>query len=333
MGVRKALITAALLTLVLAVVCLPAIAVSFTPLAPAAAHVLAGIGVGVVATLYGGRVGVAATVASALLVLLAAQVGHSPWAAAALMTGLGAGIGACSLAGWHPAAVQAGAWPATVLIAPPLRVEGVDWTSAGAGQVLLPAVLVLLGGLWAAGLVTALGTRIPSFDAVPLDRLSAALYGAVLAVLLGLTALVTVAWLPGSTAGWALLTVLVLVRPGLAETRRRILARSGGTIGGGLFAAVVAFLVPIPTVLTAAGAVAMIVALGLYAKGASYALYAFALTAAIVLLSSPRGDVYAIDLQRVGFTLAMAVLITVLAAGYEPVLRAVLRRRSTGPRS
>ena len=146
-------------------------------------------------------------------------------------------------------------------------------------------------------------------------------------MLLGVTAFVAAAWLPGSLAGWALLSILVIVKPGLADTRQRLLARSVGTMLGGLLAAGIAFLAPVHGVQVALGGVAMLVAPSLYATGANYACYAFALATAIVLMSSTGQNVLAVDLQRVGLTLAAAALVAVLASIYEPILRAILRRK------
>lgn len=317
--------TILLLGLVIIVLAVPAIAVSFSPLSSAVMMVLAGSSAGVVASLNSTRLAVGAVVVSALLMGLA-QVAREPWPAAALMAIVGLGIGACSLKGWHPAAVQAAVWPATLLIEPAFSLPGHQWADGGWGRALVPALLVLLGGLWAAGVAGLLGSRLPRMVPQPVDRVSACLYAGVLAVLLGVVAYLTAELLPGSMAGWVLLTVLVMVKPAVADTRTRLIARSTGTVLGGLVAALLALIVPVPAALATVGVLALIVALALYATGGKYALYAFALTAAIVLLNSQGKNVLTIDLQRVGFTLAGALLIAVFAQVYEPGLRAVRHR-------
>lgn len=324
-GSRARTVAAALLLML--AVGIPAMVTALTPLAPGLPHVLAGTAVGVVGSLYGRPVGLGSVIGAAALIALAGMAAPWPAAAAALMAATGLAIGACARRGWHPAAVQAGAWPATVLIAARFEVPGLDWTSHGAGQILTPALLAAAGGLWAVALAAVAGDRFPRFTIAPVDPLSARLYGAALAVLLGATAFVAATWLPGSLAGWALLSILVIVKPGLADTRQRLLARSVGTMLGGLLAAGIALLAPVHGVQVALGGVAMLVALGLYATGANYAGYAFALTTAIVLMSSTGQNVLAVDLQRVGLTLAAAALVAVLAAVYAPILHAVLRRK------
>lgn len=325
---RRSIARAAMAPLLLLVVSgIPALVIALTPLASGLSHVLAGTAVGIVGSLYGRPVGLSAVTGSTVLIALAGLAAPCPLAAAALMAVTGVVIGACARRGWHPVAVQASAWPATVLIAARFGVPGLDWTSHGAGQILTPALLAAFGGLWAVALAALAGARFPRFAIAAVDPLSARLYGAALAVLLGGVAFVAATWLPGSLAGWALLSILVIVKPGLADTRQRLLARSFGTTLGGLLAAGIALLAPAHGVQVALGGIAMLVALGLYATGASYAGYAFALTTAIVLLSSTEQNVLAVDLQRVGLTLAAAVLVAALAAVYEPVLRAVLRKR------
>lgn len=330
---RRSIARAAVAPLLLLVVSgIPALVIALTPFASGLSHVLAGTAVGIVGSLYGRTVGLSAVTGSTALIALAGVAAPWPSAAAALMAVTGVVIGACARRGWHPAAVQASAWPATVLIAARFEVPGLDWTSHGAGQILIPALLAALGGLWAVALAALAGARFPRFTIAAVDPLSARLYGAALAVLLGGVAFVAATWLPGSLAGWALLSILVIVKPGLADTRQRLLARSVGTMLGGLLAAGIALLAPAHGVQVALGAISMLIALGLYATGASYAGYAFALTTAIVLLSSTEQNVLAVDLQRVGLTLAAAVLVAVMAAVYEPVLRAVLRKRGAdGP--
>ncbi len=311
----------------LLIVAVPGIVVALTPFAPMTAHVFAGIGVGIVGCLYGIRVGLGAVLASVLLIGVVELVGPYPWAAAVVMAVIGILVGWSALKGWHPVAVQACAWPATLLIAPPYAVPDVPWAADGGGQAVVSAGLALAGGLWAVGAAAALGRRLPQLTPVSVDAVSARLYGGALAVVLGATAFVAATWFPGSMAGWALLTVLVVVKPGLADTRERILARSAGTVLGGSAAAMLALAIPVQWGLTVAGGAAMVLALGLYAKASSYAWYASALTAAVVLLS-PSSEVLAVDLQRVGFTVVTALLVSLLTLVYEPIVRSVRARRT-----
>lgn len=268
-----------------------------------------------------------AVIATSILMLLAGLTAPWPTAAALLMAITGLAIGASSRLGLHPAAVQASVWPATTLIAARFEIPDVEWASQGIGQVLVPAFLAIIGGLWAMLLSSAAGKKYPRFIVKPVDSLTAKLYALSLAVFLGIAAFMAATWMPGTRAGWALLSILVIVKPSLTDTRQRLLARSAGTVLGGLLAAGVSFLVPSPDTQNMIGALLMLVAIGLYAKGTSYAGYALALTASIILMASQGHDVLLLDLQRVGMTLAASVLVAFLAAVFIPVARIRLRNR------
>ncbi len=130
-----------------------------------------------------------------------------------------------------------------------------------------------------------------------------------------------------TTGGWLLLTILVIVRPGLSDTRSRVINRSVGTVAGGAIAALVGSVVVTHQVLlTGIAVVALVIALVLLVRKANYAVYAFALTIAVVLFNVDGPDVLSADIQRVGFTLAGAVLVAALAASYQLVVRSGLKK-------
>lgn len=310
-----------LLVLVVAVVGAPAIALSFTPLAAGLTHVFAGIVPAVLASLTSRRLALVAVAATTLLTLLAELAKPYPWAATLLMICIGLAIGACSLKGWHIVAVNASAWPATFLIAPAFSAPGVEWTLTDPGRILAPAALTLIGGAWAVLVGGLIAQRAPRTALRPQPRRAALVYGAGLAILLGAAAFVAATWLPDSTAGWVLLTILMIVRPELADTRHRMVARSAGTILGGTAAALLALLVPVHVVLVVAGVIAMACVIVFQAVKVHYATYAFALTLAIVLLNTPDVDVLPIDAQRVAFTIAGALAIAVVMVVASPLLR------------
>ena len=79
---------------------------------------------------------------------------------------------------------------------------------------------------------------------------------------------------------------------------------------------------------------ALVAAIALQLTKANYAVYAFALTAAIVLLNSRTGgDVHATDRQRVGFTVIGAMVTAALVAVLEVLLSHARRaaRSGSGP--
>ena len=305
-----------------AVVSVPAAVVALTPLAPAVALLFVGVVPAFLALPHGRRAAVVGVIATSALVGAVELVKPWPLAAAALMVLVGVVVGATAARGWQNTAAISAGWPATLLIAAPFRVEGLAWLADGPWPVLAPIGLSLLGGAWTILIGSLFLTGVPASPLEALDGRTAARYGAGLAFLLGLAAYLTATWFPGTMAGWVLLTILVTVRPGASETKRRLLARSAGTIAGGTAAALLALVLPIPMILVLAGLVAMIVSIAFQLRGVHYAWYVTVLTAAVVLLNARGENVLPVELQRVGSTALGAVLIVALILVAETALRA-----------
>ncbi|TLP98576.1 hypothetical protein FEF26_04040 [Nesterenkonia salmonea] len=309
------------------VIALPAVAVSFTPFAPAVTFVVAGAVPGFIASMYGIRLGLYTVAATGMFIALSELAGPWPWASSLLMAAAGLVLGWCAMKGWTAIAVQACIWCSLTLIAPPLVLTGVDWASGQLGQVAIPVSMVLVGGLWAVAIGALLKSHLPTLSAKPLGRNVAMHYGLALSVLLGVAAFVASTWFAEATGGWLLLTILVIVRPGLSDTRSRVVSRSVGTVTGGAIAAVVGTAIASQQILiTAVAVAALVIALVLLVRKANYAVYAFALTIAVVLFNVDGSDVLTADIQRVGFTLAGALLVAVLAALHELVVRSGLKK-------
>lgn len=308
-------------TLVMAVVlviALPVLVVSRTVLGPAAPFIVTGAVPVLIAALLGLRLAWGTLGLVVIFVAFGELVNPWPWAVSLLMVAAGLTLGICARKGWTAVAVQACIWCSLTLIAPPLDLSGIDWASGRVGQVLVPLGMVLMGGLWAIVVSAPLKSNLPSLSAKPLSRSTAVRYGGALAVLLGSAAFVAATWFTEATGGWLLLTILVIVRPGLADTWGRVVSRSVGTVLGGAAAALVGSLfVNQAMLLTMMAAAALVVALVLLVRKANYAVYAFALTVAVVLINMDGSDVLTADIQRVGFTLAGAVLVALFAASYE----------------
>ncbi|MCU1481751.1 MAG: hypothetical protein JWQ19_2537 [Subtercola sp.] len=316
----------------------PAVVLAFTPLAATTVLAFVALIPALLGLLYGRRFAFATCVATAALVGLVELANPSAVAAVALMVLVGLGVGAAALRGWQGIATVVATWPAVLLVSAPLAVpapstgangwsasagSNLDWLFAYPGLALLATLVTLVGGLFTIGVARVLITDLPRSVPAPIDRQTALVYGVALAVVLGLATVAATIWAHGSTAGWALLTILVVARPGLTETRHRVLLRSAGTLAGGAGAALLALVVPVSVVLTIVGIVALGAAILLQLKKANYAVYSVALTAAIVLLNSGGGNVFAVDVQRVLFTIAGAVL----AAAAVAILQLALGRR------
>ena len=145
-------------------------------------------------------------------------------------------------------------------------------------------------------------------------------YTGALVLLLGVAAFVASEWFSETTAGWVLVTVLLVARPTYDESRQMIRDRALGTVAGGLAAAVVALIVSDTGVLFVLGTVAMVVAAVLQLLHARYVYFAIFVTAAIVLLDAQRTNVFEVDVERVLYTLVGAALVAAAVAAAETVL-------------
>ena len=305
---------------------LPPVALSFTPIAPAGELFFVGVIPALVGLLHGRRfaTGVALVTAGVVAMVLLANPYRE--LSVVLMVVIGLAIGASAIRGWQTIATVISSWPAVLLVGAPLVVPGFGWASALPGSALFGVAAALAGGLWTVLIGYLMLRRLPTSPLVPLSAITALVYGIALAVLLGTTTLLVTTWGHGTMAGWVLLTILVIARPGLTETWRRVLARSLGTVAGGTVAALLALAVQVEWVLAALGFVALAAAILLQLTKANYALYSVALTAAVVLINSRTTNLFAVDLERVGFTVAGAIVTAILLV----LLSAVVRRREPG---
>jgi hypothetical protein len=305
----------------------PGVVVGLTPWAAGAEFLFVGLVATLVALLHGPRFALGIALYTAVLVGVVQLAIPYPVAAVALMVIVGLGIGASALRGIHSPVVVASSWPAVLLLQAPVHLPLGAWAQNAPGAAAVAVVFTLVGGLFTVAVGTALVPDVPRSTRKSVDRRTALVYGLTLAIVLGAATAALTLWGERSLGGWVLLTILVIARPTLTETRRRLVGRSLGTLVGGALAAALVLLIPLGTVLTVLGLVALAVAILVQLKKASYAIYAVALTAAVVLLDSHGGSRLGLDLARVGFTLAGAVV----AAGVVIVLQLLQSRRSAPP--
>ena len=299
----------------------PPVALAVTPFAPAAELFFVGVIPALVGLLHGRRFALGATFVTAGVVAMVLVANPYRDLSVVLMVAIGLLVGASALRGWQTIATVICSWPAVLLVGVPLSVPGFGWASVLPGSALLGVAAALAGGLWTVLIGYLLLRRLPTSPLVPLPAISAVVYGIALALLLGATTLVATTWGHGTMAGWVLLTILVIARPGFTETWRRVLARSLGTVLGGAAAALLALAVHTEWVLATVGFVALALAILLQLIKADYALYSVALTAAVVLINSRTTDLFAIDVERVGFTVIGAIVTALLLVSLQSVLR------------
>jgi uncharacterized membrane protein YccC len=105
---------------------------------------------------------------------------------------------------------------------------------------------------------------------------------------------------------WLLLTSLIVLQPHVSGTLRRGLERIGGTVGGGILAAVLA--VALHSQLIIAAVLFPLALLSLAVMPVSYAAFAFFLTPAFVLAWLPYSGDWQLALIRVANTFAGAII-------------------------
>jgi hypothetical protein len=299
---------------------IPDVVIEFTPLAPAASMVIAGILPAVIAWTYAPRYAIATIPISTLTNALAVLVFGHPMATTFLVLAIAIMVGVSALLGLHPVTIFVAVQPVITVISGYRIVSFDDTTPGTLGQALICAGLVALGGLWAV-LVGAILLRDESSGPPdPVPTRIVAFYTGALVLLLVPTAYVASTWFLGTTAGWLLLTILLVTRPTYDESRLMIAERALGTVAGSVLAAAVALVVSNASALVLIGTLAMVVAAVLQLMHARYAYFAAFVTTAIVLLNAERGNVFEIDLQRVLYTILGVALVAAAVALAESLL-------------
>jgi hypothetical protein len=304
----------------------PEVLVEFTALRVDSALVIAGILPAIIGWTYAPRYALMSIPVAALLNALAVLAFGHPVATTILMVGIGVMVGLSALWGLHPVAAFAAIQPAIVVIAGYHTVSFGATTPGRPGQALISAGVVVIGGLWAVLIGWTLLRDEPSGAPARVPSRIVIFYTGALVLLLGVAAYIASTWFLKTTAGWVLLTILLVTRPTYDESREMIRERGLGTVAGGVIAAVVALIVSNSTALVALGTLAMVVAAVLQLQHARYAYFAVFVTAAIVLVDAQRNNVFEIDLERVVYSLVGVTLVVVTVAAAEMVLG-----RSTSP--
>jgi uncharacterized membrane protein YccC len=118
---------------------------------------------------------------------------------------------------------------------------------------------------------------------------------------------------------WLLMTSLIVLQPHVSGTMRRGLERIGGTVGGGILAALLA--IALHSQLATAAVLFPLALLALAFLPVSYAAFAFFLTPAFVLAWLPYSGDWQLAVIRTGNTIAGAVIsllaMTLLFPAYE----------------
>ncbi len=298
----------------------PEVVIEFTPLHVDSALVIAGILPAIVGWTYAPRYAALSIPVAALLNALAVLAFGHVLVTTLLMVGIALMVGLSALRGLHAVAAFAAIQPAITVVSG-FHAVSVNGTTPGTvGQALICAGVAVVGGLWALLIGSTLLRDAPAGPPPWVPARIVCFYTGALVLLLGLGAYVASTWFLKTTAGWVLLTVLLVARPTYDESRERIRERALGTVAGGVVAAAVATIVSDSTVLVALGTLAMVAAAVAQLQHARYLYFAVFVTAAIVLLDAQRSNVFEIDLERVVYSMIGVALVAAAVTTGETLL-------------
>lgn len=265
-------------------------------------------------------------VASGVFGGLAAFIHPYPWAGALLVA---------AIAGWGGYSARYGNTSpvlfvpivlAFIVISPPQITDSAGTPIEDGRFPLIVGLALLIGGLWAAvlGLVLTRHLRRAEEDSVP--RHVAIGYGIALAVSTGITTFVAAEFFPGTTSPWAVLTILLVLKPRSTDMWLTARHRVGGTLVGAVLAAAVVLVfdvtgLPRANLELLLGAVFLMLALSVLLIR-PYWQFVTLLTPAIILLKTSGYDTLSLDVQRV----VMTLIGTLLALTVAVVVREVSDR-------
>ncbi len=298
----------------------PEVVIEFTSLRPDSALVIAGILPAIIGWTYAPRYALMSIPVAGILNALAVLAFGHVAATTVLMVGVAVLVGLSARRGLHPVAAFAAIQPAIIVI------SGYHTVSVGGahpgltGQALISAGVAVLGGLWAVIVGSALLRDESSGPPARVPPRIVTFYTGALVLQLGLAAFIASTWFLRTTAGWVLLTILLVTRPTYDESRTMVRERALGTASGGVLAALLALIISDSGTLVAIGTLAMVVAAVLQLQHARYVYFAIFVTAAIVLLDAQRSNVFEIDLERVVYSIVGVAVVALVVATAEVLL-------------
>lgn len=219
-----------------------------------------------------------------------------------------------------------------IVIAPPDLKD-----SAGAsleGWVFASAIglSLLIGGCWSALLGSVLARNLTRAPSEPVDRSTAIGYAIALGTSTGLATFIAAFWFPGSTGAWAVLTILLVMKPRATDMWRTARHRVGGTIAGAVVAAATVLVLSALTderqqYELLIGAVFLIFALSVMVVR-PYWYFVTLFTPAIIFLKSSGNDALNLDIQRVALTIVGTLVAIVFAVAVRESHRLLTQQRT-----
>ena len=293
-----------------------------------------------VAVAYFGGATSAATRIIVLMVVsgtLARVFDQSPILSALLIAVVAFLIGISARRGLSSPILFVGISLAFLVINPPKLGESGNQALDNLNPVLVTAILLIIGGLWARLVISSIRKWIPTTpETSPRSMKILVPYGLALGISTGLATYFLMTYAPGGVGAWLILTIFVVYKPDPDKTRARTRDRVIGTIGG----AIAAFI--ILEILEAfdwqQGLVQLLLALILLGVSMTYFVpgpywkYVFFLTPGVVLLDSNAvSDQTSVDFLRVGYTLLGVAIALATGLVVELLVRTIYGKKATIP--
>jgi hypothetical protein len=203
--------------------------------------------------------------------------------------------------------------------------------------VLVTALLLLIGGLWARLVIASIRKWIPATpETSPRSMKILVPYGLALGISTGLSTYFLMTYAPGGVGAWLILTIFVVYKPDPDKRRARTRDRVIGTIGGGIAAFIV--LEILEAFDWQQGLAQLLLALLFLGVSMTYFIpgpywkYVFFLTPGVVLLDSNAvSDQTNIDLLRVVYTLIGVAIALISGLVVQLVVQTIYGNKATTP--
>lgn|GEM_PF-4946396 len=298
----------------------PELLISFTPLHAGASMVIAGILPVIIAWPFAPRYALACIPLAGMVNAVAVLVHGDRAATTVYVVVLAVALGLSARAGLHVVGMFVALQPVITVVSGYHTVAFGDHVPGTVGQAVLFGAIAVGGGLWAVAIAALLLRDEVVGPPEPVPWPIVVFYTAALTVLLGVAAFVASTWFLGTTAGWVLLTIVLVLRPTYDESRRMVAERAAGTVVGAIASAFIALLVSNTTLLVGLGTLAMVVAAVLQLLHARYVYFAAFVTAAVALVNAEHVDVWQTDVERVVWTAVGVLAVATVVAAAEASL-------------
>ena len=185
--------------------------------------------------------------------------------------------------------------------------------SSAVADVLLVGLLAVIAGLWGAAAGAFIGRRVPKRRLGQMNARVTWIVAVTMAVVCAGVLAAVLALGQRQYGAWILLTLLIVMQPGLHKTWQKVRDRLLGTLAGFIVAIVIA--IPLhghPVALSLAAVVLFAIATYVQISGQRYWRFVMFLTPGVVLIVGSSSSVAVTDIARVVGTLIGAAIAVIL---------------------